>query len=639
MTRTLPLAFLLFFSTFALADSANLRVALSSGRDFDTAYAVVNNGPDVARNTVLTIDFPPTLPVDRFLGPESCDTKARPIRCEFGDRHVGLPATYGGISFIPPHTDATYVVTFTLTSDTPESDPSDNTASKTWSFKVEADMNVGLLPQLNARVDPGQQARYHWYVCNNIEGNATPKDVRVDLSVTGGLFELVEPPPGFTCSSSGATAVCTAAEGNIPCQSREILVRTSSDRKGGAAVVSLRVTSSLPERDTTNDSVSGSVAIYRWISVVNTADSGAGSLRDAIEQANGACSPGPCRIVFEIPPPVPAEGWYTIQPATELPAVTADRVTIEGSRQTALTGDTNPKGPEIAIDGRLAGSGLKVLTPCEGVVEGLALGNFDRDQGLWLASPAKETGHCGVGQYDRREVSLNHIGVDPSGTVPWPNLRGLRLDFGGGHITRNVISHNRYSGVWMWIGSAWFESNRIAGNGASGIFLGPQAVATVASNSIAGNAQMGVAIARGVFSVDIRWNAMKDNGGLGIDWELDGVSPSDDDDAKGPTNAPVLLAARYDPATNATIVDLTVKSAPLNQDQRNGRLDFYVNDGPDGDGERPVYWTYARADEIARVRFAGDHRGRWINATWTRVGSFDFGPWVTSELSNSLQLY
>ena len=278
-------------------------------------------------------------------------------------------------------------------------------------------------------------------------------------------------------------------------------------------------------------------------------------------QANAHCTPGPCRIVFEIPPPVPAEGWFTITPVEPLPAITADRVSVEGLRQTAFTGDSNPLGPEVAIDGHLARRGLKIVSRCEAVIEGLALGNFDEDYGLSFNAGA---GCPEAYRPDRRAVASNTIGVDPTGTTPWPNLRGLNLDGALATVSKNVVSHNQFSGIGMWSGSAHFEHNRIESNGASGIFLGPQ-VEHVRSwnNVIANQREMGVAAARSKATVEIRGNAMKNNGGLGIDWGLDGVSPVDADDRDGPSNAPVLLSATYDAAQNRTLITLSLKSTPL----------------------------------------------------------------------------
>jgi len=79
--------------------------------------------------------------------------------------------------------------------------------------------------------------------------------------------------------------------------------------------------------------------------VTTTADSGAGSLRDAITTVNAASCASGCAIVFQIPPPVPAGGYFTIQPASELRRILASNLVIDGATQTGATGDTNPAGP------------------------------------------------------------------------------------------------------------------------------------------------------------------------------------------------------------------------------------------------------------------------------------------------------
>src|SRR5688572_8825239 len=98
--------------------------------------------------------------------------------------------------------------------------------------------------------------------------------------------------------------------------------------------------------------------------VTTVDDSGPGSLRDAISAASSGTCARPCTIGFAIPPPVPAPGYFTIRPLSPLPVVFfTDSVVIDGSWQTRLTGDTNPAGPEIELDGTSAGyrSGIKVV--------------------------------------------------------------------------------------------------------------------------------------------------------------------------------------------------------------------------------------------------------------------------------------
>src|SRR5262249_13190652 len=76
------------------------------------------------------------------------------------------------------------------------------------------------------------------------------------------------------------------------------------------------------------------------ITVVNTADSGPGSLRQALLDANAIPFPAPITIKFNIPTSDPnyvASGGYSdTQPSTPLPAVTRDNLTIDGHSQTVF---------------------------------------------------------------------------------------------------------------------------------------------------------------------------------------------------------------------------------------------------------------------------------------------------------------
>jgi hypothetical protein len=641
------------FASSLFADSAQLDMVANVPNPLMVTLAVSNRGPDVARNSFLTIDFPPELVLDRMItvyGP--CDFAQRPVRCSLGDIPVFSPpvtfAYYMGANFKAPFADATYTVKFTVSSDTPDPNPSTNSASVTLTTKLEADVSVGMGRSILVdRIDPGQTAEFWTHVGNNVRNNKTP-NVRIDYAVTNGVIEKIDgtnsvidnsnAPPSLSCTIAGATAVCTIESLPEDAGVITVTVKTTADRLAGKTTLSMRATGDVPESMPANNQTENSIPVYRSYAVTTVADDGPGSLRDAIVRANANCTPGPCRIVFEIPPPVPAEGWFTIAPVEPLPAITADRVSIEGLRQTAFTGDTNPLGPEIVIDGHLARRGLKIVSRCEAVVEGLAIGNFDEDQGLWFGGGA---GCPEAYRPDRRAVASNYIGVDPTGTTPWPNLRGLNADGALASVSKNVISHNRLSGIWMWSGSVRFEQNRIENNGASGIFLGPQAGRTfILNNVIANHREMGVAVARSKARIEIRGNAMKDNGGLGIDWGLDGVSPADADDRVNPSNAPVLLSATYDGARNETFFTLSLKSTVLGTSvYRGGFIEFFGNRTPDGDGEKPL-WTVSANPETngtITVPVAGDLRGQWINATWTRVNDWDYlEEAATSELSNAI---
>jgi hypothetical protein len=79
-------------------------------------------------------------------------------------------------------------------------------------------------------------------------------------------------------------------------------------------------------------------------SVTTTADAGPGSLRAAIDSANAAA--GPDAIVFAIPVSDPGFNgqWFTIRPTAQLPVLTDDGTTIDGSTQTAFTGTPIQRG-------------------------------------------------------------------------------------------------------------------------------------------------------------------------------------------------------------------------------------------------------------------------------------------------------
>ena len=91
--------------------------------------------------------------------------------------------------------------------------------------------------------------------------------------------------------------------------------------------------------------------------VTNIDDSGAGSLRQAILDANG--SPGFDVIAFNIP----GSGVHTIGLASGLPAIT-EWVTIDGYTQPGSSPNTNPTGQGlntvlmIEIDGTGASPGV-----------------------------------------------------------------------------------------------------------------------------------------------------------------------------------------------------------------------------------------------------------------------------------------
>lgn len=202
------------------------------------------------------------------------------------------------------------------------------------------------------------------------------------------------------------------------------------------------------------------------IGVTKTADTNDGvchlidcSLREAIEFAN--THPG-VLIRFKIPLSDPgfASGVYTIQPTTALPAITADGVTIDGASQTLATGDTNPDGPEIVINGALLAQAPAIVGfQIDGddiLLRNMVINGFNR-AGCAATAVCDGIGVL-VGQSAvawRVALEGLYVGTDPSGTSAVPNWRGvvaesLAADLTIGGLTvgaGNLISGNLNDGI------------------------------------------------------------------------------------------------------------------------------------------------------------------------------------------------
>jgi hypothetical protein len=148
---------------------------------------------------------------------------------------------------------------------------------------------------------------------------------------------------------------------------------------------------------------------------VNPAPSaGTGTLRQAIIDANA--TPGADTIDFALPDGLqgPA-GWWTIQPGSALPDVTADSVIIDGWSQ---AGAGPGLAPKVMLDGSIAGpaNGLH-LARSNSTIRGLAIGNFTPGGGSAGAGITMD----GMGN----AVQGCYVGLDPSGTTTAPNNHGI----------------------------------------------------------------------------------------------------------------------------------------------------------------------------------------------------------------------
>lgn len=185
-------------------------------------------------------------------------------------------------------------------------------------------------------------------------------------------------------------------------------------------------------------------ALAATFTITQTGDSGPGSLRQAIQAANDA--PGSDTLLFRIPTSDPGFGGgvFTIRPASPLPAIT-DQTFLDGLSQAAFTGNTNPNGPEILLNGSQAGdaSGLEISGP-NSLIRGLVINGFAQ-AGILLP----DNNAAGI------RIESNYIGTNPAGTAAVPNQVGIDV-FEQAHENRiggttagarNVISGNVDLGI------------------------------------------------------------------------------------------------------------------------------------------------------------------------------------------------
>lgn len=183
--------------------------------------------------------------------------------------------------------------------------------------------------------------------------------------------------------------------------------------------------------------------------VTTTADSGAGSLRQAIFDANS--SAGADTIEFNITGSAP----YIINVASALPDIT-DPVTIDGATQPGYAGT-----PIVVLNGTNAGANVNGLTITGGgsTIRGLVINRFSR-HGIRV-----ETGSGNI-------IEGNYIGTDATGTIDQGNLSfGISI----------VSSNNRVGGVFAGTG------NLISGNEFGGVIIGLGTGAPLTGNVVQGN--------------------------------------------------------------------------------------------------------------------------------------------------------
>jgi Periplasmic copper-binding protein (NosD) len=407
------------------------------------------------------------------------------------------------------------------------------------------------------------------------------------------------------------------------------------DESARTIPISLQIKGDVEDAEASDNVHEAVTRTYRTYFVINADDRGSGSLRAAIETANGDCrEAGFCKIAFRIAPAA-APTWHTITPKSLLPVITAPNIRIDASVQSRYFADMNPDGPEIELHGAIENGGHGLEAACGASVHGFAVNGF-AGSGLHFSNgPCRPPDSARIN--DLRSIERNYLGTDPTGNIAIPNFRGVTFESAGAWLLHeNVISGNLRSGVYVENSLVQITNNIIGlnathtaplGNGASGVYLGAKSFGSdVADNYIGFNGHYGIALHRENSYTAMPANSFQANGNLAIDYGLDGPT-AEVPDAGGitPVRRPVITSARYDAAQNETIVEGT-------SDTQNERYEVwvyvYANDEPDpsGYGEGQYYLGKVKAndDRSFTFRYKGRSPGRWIAAATTRINIIGF---------------
>ncbi|HVR40789.1 MAG TPA: putative Ig domain-containing protein, partial [Thermoanaerobaculia bacterium] len=414
------------------------------------------------------------------------------------------------------------------------------------------------------------------------------------------------------------------------------------------------------------------------ISVTNTNDSGPGSLRQAIFDANG--DGNQTSITFD-----PSLSGASIHLNTNLPLLLENATSINGD----INGDCIP---DIELHGESGANIGITVNSSNNSIRGLALNRFNDiailidgggatnnevvcnflgtnfagtlpvgpgSNGVIVQNGANNNviGRPGqrnvigafgidgifVDNANNTTIDENKIGVDVTGTSPMPPVIAIQLT----NANNTVVHGNRIIGIFGGIdasnGNALsIQSNTIGWPASStpstgyGIRLNGTTGSTIGNapfdgNHIENNGGSGIRLeGAGTDFITIRGNAISANGALGIDLDGDGVTPNDgngdpDNGANADLNFPVLTRATTN--GSSTHVEGFLDGAPGSY-----QIDFYANTtrDPSGYGEGAT-WLGSISTGLGNfsANLPVTPIGAYITATATGFGN-------TSEFSLAL---
>src|SRR4028119_1601343 len=373
-------------------------------------------------------------------------------------------------------------------------------------------------------------------------------------------------------------------------------------------------------------------SVLATYTVTNTNDSGPGSLRDAIDQANFI--PGLDTINFNIP----GDGPHSIPLSQALPVITSP-VIINGQSQPGYNKPGFISKPVIELNGSFIPPALGA--PINGLDLGYSPGGAEDSSGSTIQGLViNGFGNSGIFpgrgilvQSNNNIIQDNYIGTDISGTTAVGNtLSGITIGSytpnnspNATAIRDNIISGNGVAGIFVaraaatntnitgnFIGTDFTGTMPLGNEGDGILILDPDSNNNVIggttpgdSNIIANNKGSGIEIIASSGSHTIQGNSIFNNQRLGIDLIGNtGITPNDVGDADTGSNNlqnyPVLTSV------SGNTVSGILNSTP----NANFRVEFFANSSYDpagaGQGETFLGFQDVTTDSAgnANINFA-----------------------------------
>lgn len=409
-------------------------------------------------------------------------------------------------------------------------------------------------------------------------GSDTATDVRVRIMASPALpWNVASGFAGWQCLPSTASLDCTRETLGPGEQSAYSFYLPGTHESGRYGVVA-EVSAAGQDSNPNDNRVVRLLTLGRAWQIQTTIDAGAGSLREAIEEANRFCTESdiPCSIGFYYHPEMLPQ---VIALRTPLPPITACNLAI-------VAPQPPPGFPQQSwtISGRgVDGEGLLFAPRCDGshiTVEGVAVTGFGRDA-IAAVGPARAI-------VDVRRVAASG------------ESRGIAVDAPNADVSvsDSIVSGTGRSAVTLWAARTSVLSNVVLRNsGASGLFLGPNAGSVLVRHSgISGHRHFGIA-AHNLFALEN--TTIFNNVVMDIDHGLD-----------GPTDvAPLIRSATYDPARNVTIIAVEPRGSGRIEVWASPRLTMFAT----AHLQEPVGGADA-AHGVVTIEVPRDLRGRFVSA-------------------------